>query len=78
MKHKSPLQSTTYCSQGYHEERIFTLLSRKADNPTRKARVDSKTSGNVVFSWAPPKGKHDDLIRHMLERKNGNWVGKVA
>ena len=26
---------------------------------------------------APPRGKRDGLIRHILERENGNWMKKM-
>ena len=26
----------------------------------------------------PPRGKRDSVIRHILERENGNWMKRIA
>ena len=28
--------------------------------------------------WGPPRGKRDCVIRHILERENGNWMKIIA
>ena len=31
----------------------------------------------VKFFKGPPKGNHDGVSRHKLERDNGNWINKM-
>ena len=30
------------------------------------------------YVGAPQRGKRDGVIRHILERQNGNWMEKIA
>ena len=31
----------------------------------------------TIVKWAPPRGKRDGIIRHILERENGHWIKKL-
>ena len=32
----------------------------------------------IDLKWGPPRGKRDGVIRHILERENGNWMRIIA
>ena len=32
----------------------------------------------IALTWDPPRGRRDGVIRHILERENGNWMEKIA
>ena len=32
----------------------------------------------LMCSMGPPREKRDGVIRHILERENGNWMEKIA
>ena len=63
------------CENGDNEGKFFSRVNILAKSSNFVPLLEPKYA-NFFPIWGLPRGKRDRVIRHILEREDGNWMEK--